>query len=292
MSGFIVSAIIGGGGGYALGPLIRSMSTPSPQSDRALYEPPVRMQIEAVEGSVENLSPGGRWSPMRQGELVERPMGFRTIGHYSRVQLSYRGKRIVLSHNARVLFGAPGKRTGLQLDSGLMLVHSDTRPVTTHIPGALASLGGTAYGVWANGEHLRVTVLDGRLNFVGGTEAAVEYQKGQQLTVAKGQSEAKPIDPQLTITLGSRKRKVAGTTSPWATVLYAAKGDKLTEVVVSQTGRFVAGRSPPDALFTVAAFDAAGRIATPGKPSGSADEVFARLADGSFAHTPLLVANH
>src|SRR5262249_307660 len=104
--GFIVAVILGGGGGFALGPLAareRSQAAPSSPAPSRITQP--RVVIESVKGLCRVLTPGGQWRLAREGETLERPTGLRTDGPEASITVHHSGVRVVAQHDARVMLG-------------------------------------------------------------------------------------------------------------------------------------------------------------------------------------------
>lgn len=283
--GFVIALGFGAGGGYALGPFAAGLVEAHTELQTAAESSPPQLRIERVEGTARILTTSGRWRIARVGEPLMRPSGLAADGP-SEIAVSLAGTRVIAAHDARVLLSAPGAPLRAQLDSGRIRVHAAQGDFSTSIPSSMATVTGSSYGVWALPDRTVVAALDGAVRIALNDAAPKEVAKGSEALVKDGRIQVEALPPQLVLELeapSSRGKKVVGRTSPFARVLLR-KGSMYEFVAVNDDGSFGAAMEKKELEEgDIAALDAAGRRAEPGKPSQTLAEL---LADGADA-TPV-----
>jgi hypothetical protein len=273
--GFAVALVIGGGGGLGLNALASRLGptsgAPAGSADAAAERP----LVSAVRGKVKVLTPDGQWRPVREGEPIIRSTAFNTEEPGGSVTVTAGDTSVTASENAHLLVGLAGASLRFNLTRGRALARTGgTSQVTLAVPSKNVEVSGVAFGL-ATREDGTVVVagLDGDTDIkIGGRVHKLAANK-QCVANREGISSA-PIPRELTVTVDKNQRKkdhfeISGTTSPHA-ILLVRRGGMYEAVMVSGDGTYATTLSHGDgpAEGELIAFDAAGRQAEVGKPSG------------------------
>jgi hypothetical protein len=279
--GFVAAGVVGGGGGFALGPIADSLAAHEtrPKSNAM---PAHGVKLEHVTGDVRLLAPEGTYAAARRGEEHGRPTSLQAVGVLSTFEAKIGATTLSGGHDARLLIGE--NDAALQLDRGQVKL-SGTR-VSTYVPSHRLRIAGTNYGVWATDDRVVVAVLDGEVEVTHGADTA-KYSGGREIEYSGKSATPRALPPQLAIEVVDEQkgsdRKITANTSPGAFVF--RKTDSGYEAVnVSSSGKFtvtLSGREPSPGELV--AFDAGGRDAHLG---GSPEAVKAALAPPPPAAPP------
>ena len=276
--GFIATLIVGGVGGFGiklfakdLVPAARGV-VPAPHVDAA------KVRVVEVEGDVRALTQDGTWRPIRPGFALERPTGLE-LGPDAFVRIEFLGVRLEASHGANLLIGAPGTASGIQVEWGLVVVGRTGKEISTFVPRLDAKVTGRAYGVWAFDELLHVAVLSERVEIEHADERAARYGKAREIKLTRRKSVPSVLNERLELAIESstprgRRTRVKGRTAAGAFMFRRSKGS-IERVRLSVGGAFdttVELERPQRGELV--AYDAAGRRAEDGRPSGTIDERF------------------
>jgi hypothetical protein len=245
---------------------------------------PPRVLIEDVQGVAKALAKGDVWRRVRAGDSVERPTVLVTEGPDSSMTVSHNGVRVVARHEARVLLSSQGGAFSVQLDQGLVLVHSRGNLTRVYVPASQAVLTGEVFGVWAKGDHLVTAVIDGEVSLETPSISS-KYAKGREIMLTSRGPIPLVLAQQLEIQVEKTEKaggryRLNGKTTPNAELL-ARRGNRYESIDVATNGTFsveIESREP--AAGDVIAYDAAGRRAEVNLPSETLDDVLTALSKG------------
>jgi hypothetical protein len=282
--GFVVALILGGGGGFALGPLAANerMQPPAPPaSTRAAQS---RVVIESVKGQCKVLTPSGQWRLARDSETLERPTGVRAEGPEASITVYHAGVRVIAQHDARVMIGQSAGSIAVEVDAGQAVIHSSAGRIRVMVPAAQATITGDAFGLWARKDETRIAVLDGEIG-VDTPSLSTKFAAGREVLLNSQGASPSVLAPQLKmesqrIDRAGVRYMVSAKTSPNAVVMVRRNG-RYEEVPVSAYGAFTAaidGPRPQDGELV--AYDAAGRRAQLDRASETLDRVLATISKG------------
>lgn len=280
--GFVGALVIGAGGGYVLGPLAAMEAPPETVGAPRAAPASSRIVVEEVAGRVRAMTPGGSFRALASGDTIERPTVLIAQGRESSVTVSLAGARIRVERDARVLFSAPGPSLQLQLDRGLVLVHSRVVDVSVSVPARDALIRGGAFAVWLRLDRVEASVIDGEISTVV-SGASEKYSRGQVVVWGDAHASSFSLPARLEIELERIDRarggySVGARTSPHAVaVVRTVSGAE--EIEATREGAFaVTLELVPPMEGTLVAYDGVGRSAQVGQPSGSLDDVLASLS--------------
>ena len=133
--GLGVAAAVGGLGAGGAHVLAARVIIPEPQVMNGMPEAP-RVDGHEVTGDVRMFAPDGTERGVRDGDRLARPTGVVTSGFESAAIIGYREARFRASHDARVMFNAPGHRLAIYAEQGHVLVRLDQYAQDTIFPWA------------------------------------------------------------------------------------------------------------------------------------------------------------
>jgi hypothetical protein len=257
--GFFAAALIGGGGGYALGPVADSLAAEEARSKLASTGSR-GLRLEEIEGDVRVLGPDGGFVAARAGEETPRPTCLEAKGALSTVRAKIGATQLSAGHHARVVIGE--NDGAIQLDRGQVKV-SGTR-VSTYVPAQQMKVTGTSYGVWADEDRVVVAVIEGEVEVAHRGDTA-KYSGGREIVYDGKTITPRALDPQLALQIVDEQkgadRRITASTSPAAFVFRKIETG-YERVTIPASGKFtvtLAGREP--SAGELVAFDAAGRSA-------------------------------
>lgn len=275
----MVAAAVGGGGGYALGPIADSLAANTVTADITNIGA-VRLKITGLEGDVRLLAPDGAWRPTRVGEAAARPTGLSTVGLSSVVKASLASHRLTLGKEGRALIGDEGRGgTTVQLDQGHLLIENGR--TTTYVPARALRVVGTDYGVWVAEDRVVVSVVEGEVEITHRGEAT-KYAGGREILFTRQSTSPRAMDPELSISIvdkarRGRRTRITAQTTP-AGFAFQKNDGAYQPVDVQLSGRLtVLLRGEEPAPGEVVVYDAAGRSAQLGGPA-TPDAMKATLA--------------
>lgn len=269
--GFLIAAGIGGGGGYALGPIADSMAARTTPQELTTAIGVRRMQIVEAGGDIQALAPDGGWVPVKAGDSVARPTCIEANGVLSTLRAKLGALELGIGHDARVVIGEIDG--ALQLDRGHVTVSGGR--FTTYVPTHGMKITGTSYGVWAQEKRVVVAVTEGAIEVTRGHDTA-QYAAGREVVYQGKTVTPRALEPQLTLNVVDEQkrredRRVQATSSPAAFVFRKTESG-YEQVSVASSGKLTVTLPREPSPGELVAFDAAGRTASlGGAPSPDAE---------------------
>lgn len=285
IGGFVVAAVLGGGGAAGLNLFAdKLVPPPAPRTSLPSIERGV-VQLVDVQGEVKALMPDGEWRYVRVGFSLTRPTGLRVVGPNSRVTVRFSGVTLDASMDADVLIGAPGDEIGVQLEKGRIIVARSGKDLTTHIPRHDAVVRGPAYGIWAHEDRVSVAVLGERAEVEHLDERPIRFGRAREIQLTRTKAIPTVLEDQLEIkNVETRRRgrgyRLTARTARHAVVLARVGDDEYERVPLDISGNFSVDISDEQpSRGEVVVHDAAGRMAEVDRSSRSLADVLIGLTD-------------